>query len=139
MWPTCTSVECGLMCLKFILSVKYLKTSTPLPSFKCLQVVYLIKTIWDSFMNHMEMVVQFEPGSLILYKLVFDECQTYLIGKPSRSGCSFAFSKTETKAACCVLLMNRRFPEPWNESVSFFSYLRIDIAICRGEDVWKYW
>lgn len=51
----------------------------------------------------METVVQFEPGSLILYQLMFDECQTHLIGKPFRSGCSFAFSKTKTKAACCKL------------------------------------
>ncbi len=86
-------------------------------------------------MNHMEMVVQFEPGSLFLYQLVFDERQTYLIGKPFRSRCSFAFGKTKTKAACCISLMNRRFPEPWNENMSFFSYLRIDIAICReGEE-----
>ena len=126
-WCNCTSI---------LLVVKYLKTSLMTPwklkmvhtkkhslSLKWIQAVYLIKTFWDSFMNHMEMVVQLEPGSGVLYQLMFDECQTHLIGKPFCSGCSFAFSKTKTKAACCISQMNRRFPEPWNGSMSAFFHM----------------
>lgn len=47
----------------------------------------------------MEMVVQFEPENLFLRQVMFDECQTRLIGKPFRSGCSFAFVKQKQLVA----------------------------------------
>jgi len=60
-------------------------------------------------------------GSLFLYQLMFDECQTHLIGKPFRSGCSFAFSKTKTKKQLVAYLW-------WTED-----FLNREIKACLRE------